>query len=471
MSLVAGVDSSTQSCKVVVLDAATGAEVRSGRADHPHGTEVHPDAWWAALQEALHEAGGLADVEALSVGGQQHGMVCLDESGEVVRPALLWNDTRSAPAARDLVLEAGGAQAWADAVGTVPVASLTVTKLRWLAKHEPDDAARVAAIALPHDWLTWRLRGTGDIADLVTDRSDASGTGYFDATTSSYRRDLLALALGSDAHADRLVLPRVLEANEGVGTGRDRSMVLGPGCGDNAGAALGLQLAPGQTWVSLGTSGVVASVSATSVHDATGLIAGFADATGNYLPLAATLNGSRVLDAACMLLGASHDELSELALAGAPGAEGLVLVPYLEGERTPNLPDATGSLHGITLTSCTRENFARAAIEGVLCLLADALQAMRDQGVSVDQVTLTGGGSRSRAVRELAPSVLGVPVVVPPSAEYVAIGAARQAAWVLAGNATPPSWSREGSTTLDSLQACHVLARYRRAATAMSNLP
>jgi len=185
MALVAGVDSSTQSCKVVVRDAATGALVRSGRASHPDGTEVAPAAWWDALQTAIADAGGLDDVDAISVGGQQHGMVTLDETGEVVRDALLWNDTRSAQAALDLIDELGGPQQWADATGSVLVASLTVTKLRWLRDAEPANAARVAAVALPHDWLTWRLAGHGPgsgaagLAELVTDRSDASGTGYW----------------------------------------------------------------------------------------------------------------------------------------------------------------------------------------------------------------------------------------------------------------------------------------------------
>ena len=179
-TLVAGIDSSTQSCKVVVRKADTGELVRSGSAPHPQGTSVDPNAWWTAWQEASRAAGGIEDVSAIAVGGQQHGMVCLDEAGEVVRDALLWNDTRSADSATDLIGElTGGAQGWADAVGTVPVASITVAKLRWLADHEPDNAARTAAVCLPHDWLTWRLRGTDDVRDLVTDRGDASGTGYW----------------------------------------------------------------------------------------------------------------------------------------------------------------------------------------------------------------------------------------------------------------------------------------------------
>ncbi|MGF9763720.1 FGGY family carbohydrate kinase, partial [Microvirga sp. 0TCS3.31] len=235
--LVAGIDSSTQSCKVVVRDAETGALVRQGRAAHPDGTEVHPDHWWAALQAAIAEAGGLDDVAAVSVGGQQHGMVCLDEDGAVVRPALLWNDTRSAGAARDLVDELGGPEvggrAWAEAVGVVPVASFTVTKLRWLAEHEPEHARRTAAVCLPHDWLTWKLSGSTDLRDLTTDRSDASGTGYWSAPTGNYRTDLLERAFGAVPHLPRVVAPGEVAATlDGT--------VLGAGAGDNAAAALGL---------------------------------------------------------------------------------------------------------------------------------------------------------------------------------------------------------------------------------------
>ena len=160
MTLVAGVDSSTQSCKVVIRDLDTGAIVRTGRASHPDGSEVDPEAWWVALQEALSQAGGLDDVAAVSIAGQQHGMVVLDDAGRVIRDALLWNDTRSAPAAAALIAELGAAEL-AARTGSVPVASFTATKLRWLRDAEPENAARVAAVALPHDWLTWRLREIG----------------------------------------------------------------------------------------------------------------------------------------------------------------------------------------------------------------------------------------------------------------------------------------------------------------------
>ncbi len=431
--LVAGVDSSTQACKVLVVDAATGAVVRRGRAAHPAGTEVHPTHWWTALQEAVAEAGGLQDVAAVSVGGQQHGMVALDEAGEVVRPALLWNDTRSAGAATELTAELGGPEAWADRVGLVPVASFTVTKLRWLADHEPDSAARTSAVCLPHDWLTWRLAGRPD--EIVTDRSDASGTGYWSAATGAYLPDLIVRALGHPART-----PRVAPPDEVVGTGAGAGWVLGPGCGDNAGAALGLGASAGDVVISLGTSGVVTAVSLVPAADPSGTVAGFADAQGRFLPLIATLNAAQVLDVTARLLGVDHQGLSDLALSSSPGAGGVVLVPYLQGERTPDRPDATGSFLGLTLAGTTPANVARAAVEGLWCGLADGLDALRAQGADVTRVLLVGGAAASRAVREIGTEVLGLPIDVPPAEEYVALGAARQAAWVLDPASGPPTW-------------------------------
>ena len=492
MTLVAGVDSSTQSCKIVIRDAATGALVRKGSAKHPDGTSVDPKFWWEAFQAAATEAGGLADVAALSVGGQQHGMVALDADGNVVRDALLWNDTRSAQAAEDLIHDlaaldqaiassdrrAAGAQMWADAVGSVLVASLTVTKLRWLRDNEPENAARVAAVALPHDWLSWRIAGYGPAGDptaplgpqldkLFTDASDASGTGYYDAQSTmsdercevgAYRRDLLKLAFGRDD----LILPRVVgpttvgaTAHPSIAGSAAVPALIGPGAGDNAGAAIGLGMQPGDIAISIGTSGVVSAVAPTRTQDGSGAINGFADCTGNALMLAVTLNAAQVLDAARNVLSADFDRLAELALAAPAGSDGLVLVPYLQGERTPNRPNATGTLHGIRLANMTPAHIARAYIEGMLCGLADGMDALRALGVPVDRVMLIGGAAQSPAVQEIAPQIFGLPISIPMPGEYVADGAARQAAWVLAastsskGTATPqPAWSTSMSQTL-----------------------
>lgn len=453
MSLVAGVDSSTQSCKIVIRDADTGELARAGRAGHPDGTEVHPHAWWTALAEAVEQAGGLDDVAAISVAAQQHGMVCLDESGEVVRPALLWNDTRSADAAGSLMAEAGPAF-WASAVGSVLVASFTITKLRWLAEHEPDAAARTAAVVLPHDWLSARL--ASGVGGLFTDRSDASGTGYWSPREGSYRRDLLTRALGHDA-----VLPRVVGPGERAGDTASGA-VLGAGAGDNAAAALGLQAAPGDVVISIGTSGTAFAVSEDPTADPSGAVAGFADATGRFLPLVCTLNAARVLEAAASLLGCDLDRVSALALS-VPSSEGLVLVPYLEGERTPNKPDATAAVHGLTPRTSTPAHLARAAIEGMLCGLADGVDALVAQGVRCDRVLLVGGGARSDAVRAIAAAVFGRPVVVPQPGEYVADGAARQAAWALAGSASPPAWKLPEARRYEAPPAPAVRERFAAA--------
>lgn len=467
MSLVAGVDSSTQSCKVVVRDLETGDVVRSGRASHPDGTEVPPAAWWDALQVAIADAGGLADVDAVSVGGQQHGMVALDSDGRVIRDALLWNDTRSADAARDLIAEVGAEQL-AERTGVVPVASFTITKVRWLRDAEPDNAARVAAVALPHDWLTWRLRGYGpaedsplgpDLDALTTDRSDASGTGYWSPATGDYDRELLTRALGHGA-----VLPRVLDPgdvvdNQATGIGVPR-IVVGVGAGDNAAAGLGLGARAGDVVISIGTSGTVFAVTDSVVRDPSGTVAGFADASGAFLPLIATLNAARVLDAFTRVLAVTHDELGALALEAAPGAGGAVLVPYFEGERTPNLPDATAHLAGLTLASTTRENLARAAIEGMLCGLADGLEAIQSQGVRADRALLIGGAAQNSAVSTIAAQVLGIPVSVPTPGEYVAMGASVQAAWSLTG--VRPSWT-VGAVEVDGVESQPVIREQYRA--------
>lgn len=466
MTLVAGVDSSTQSCKILIVDAETGATVREGRAAHPDGTEVDPAAWWSALRTAASDAGGLVDVAAIAIGGQQHGMVVLDAQGRVIRDALLWNDTRSAGAAADLIAEVGPEE-YARRVGVVPVASFTATKLRWLRDAEPDNAARVAAVALPHDWLTWRLRGYGPEGEsplgpvldaLVTDRSDASGTAYFSASTGEYDLDLFERALGRSARVadpalvnnsgipDAVVVPRVLGPGDSVAVDAGSpelltvpvGTIVGAGTGDNAAAALGLGAGPGDVVVSIGTSGTVFAVSAEPVADASGTVAGFADAGGAHLPLVATLNAARVLDVIARLLGVDHDGLAELALAAEPGAGGLVLQPYFEGERTPNLPDATATLFGLTLASTTRESLARAAIEGMLCGLADGLDAITGLGVPATSIHLVGGAARSRAVGAIAAQVLGLPITIPEPGEYVARGAAVQAAWALSG--TRPRW-------------------------------
>ncbi len=421
MRLVAGVDSSTQSTKVEVRDLETGEVVGRGSAPHPGTTpprsEQDPQAWWAAFETAWAAAGS-PQVEAVSVAGQQHGMVVLDADRQVIRPAKLWNDTETAPDAGWLIKQLpGGAADWAAAVGSVPVAAFTATKLSWLHRSEPDNWAKLAHVVLPHDWMTFRLCG-----QLVTDRGDASGTGYWSPSTGEYRWDLLSII---DNDLDwSMVVPRVAGAAEVVGEWNGAKVACGTG--DNMAAALGLSLQPGVAVLSLGTSGTAYAISDHPTADASGAVAGFADASGRYLPLACTLNATKVTDAIARLLGVDHAEFDRLALAAPAGAGGLTLLPYFDGERTPNLPKSTGLLSGLR-SDVSREHIARAAIEGVVCGLLDALDALVAQA-EVTSVRLVGGGARSVAFRAVVADLCDLPVMLADAEEAVAAGACVQAA-------------------------------------------
>ncbi len=446
-TLVAGIDSSTQSTKILLVRATDGSVVDQASAPHPDGTEVHPDLWWEALQRA--GSGLLERASAIGVGGQQHGMVALDSAGRVVREALLWNDLRSAPQIDTVVEHLGGPQACADEIGSVPAASFTVTKLRWMAEHEPENAARTAAVLLPHDWLTWQLSGC---SEMTTDHGDASGTGYYSPARRDWIPELAAWALG---RADAPTLPRLV-APGAVASRTPAGVPLSAGTGDNMAAALGLAIGPGDVVVSIGTSGTAFCIADRACADPTGSVSGFADATGHYLPLVCTINASRVLGVVGRLLGVHHDDFARLALAGDPGAGGLTLLPYLDGERTPNRPTATGVFAGLT-SGVSRENFARAAVEALLCSLADAVDAL---GVKPTRVLMIGGASRNPAVQLLAPGVFGQPVQVLEPGEYVALGAARQAAWALSGADVPPVWAAAPSVQYTGEPAPVVRAQY-----------
>jgi xylulokinase len=449
--LVAGVDSSTQSTKVVLCEADTGAIVASAAAPHPDGTECDPEFWWQALSKAGD--GLLSQAAAVGVAAQQHGMVALDEAGQVIRPAILWNDMRAASQTRELIAELGGPAEWARRTGSVPAVSFTVTKLRWMAEREPESARRLHRVVLPHDWLTWRLAdGSTQDGEPVTDRGDASGTGYFSPADGQWLPDIAAAALGRPVTTPRLAGPAEVTGQTPDGA------LLSAGTGDNMGAALGLGIAEGDVVVSIGTSGTAYAMTSAPAADETGAVAGFADATGRFLPLVATVNAARVLTVTARLLGTDPPGLSDLALAAEPGAGGLTLLPYFDGERSPNRPDATGVLNGITSANLTPENMARAAVESVLCSLADGISNLADCGIAPQRVVLIGGAAQSPAVRSIAPAIFGVPVTVPEPAEYVAVGAARQAAWALAqasrsgsGPEGPPDWStfRAGTFTAD----------------------
>jgi xylulokinase len=435
MPLVLGVDSSTQATKVEVRDADTGELVASGRAAHPSTrppvSEQEPDAWWQALAAAVAAAGAPA-VDAVAVAGQQHGMVLLDRRGRALRPAKLWNDTEAAPEAARMVEELG-AEAWAEATGSVPVAAFTLPKLAWAAAHEPEVLDQLATVVLPHDYLTHRLSGR-----YVTDRGDASGTGYYSPAEGRWRTDLLERFVAPGPWEDRL--PEVLGPTDVAGDiveeahrelGLPAGGVVGPGTGDNMAAALGVGLAPGEVCLSLGTSGTVYATAEKPTAEPTGTVAGFADATGRFLPLVCTLNATRVTEAFARLLGVTEADLGELALTARPGAGGVVVVPYLDGERTPNRPDATGQVVGLR-SDASREDLARAAFEGVVCGLLDGLDVLAAAtDVDDDRLVLVGGGARSPAYQRVLADLSGRAVVVPAHAEQVATGACVQAAAAL----------------------------------------
>ncbi|NEY33502.1 xylulokinase [Streptomyces sp. PRKS01-65] len=447
--LVVGVDSSTQSTKALVVDAATGQVVASGHAPHTVSSGTHresdPRQWWDALCEALRQCGDAAHrAAAVSIGGQQHGLVTLDDRGEPVRPALLWNDVRSAPQARRLTEELGGATFWAERTGLVPAASFTVTKWAWLAENEPEAARATRAVRLPHDYLTERLTGQG-----TTDRGDASGTGWWASGTEAYDEEILARV-----GLDPALLPRVVRPGEVAGTVGDRhdlpfaeGTLVAPGTGDNAAAALGLGLRPGMPVMSLGTSGTVYAVSRHRPADPSGTVAGFADARGDWLPLACTLNCTLAVDRVAALLGLDREAVE-------PGT-GVTLLPYLDGERTPNLPHASGLLHGLRHDT-TAGQLLQAAYDGAVHSLLGALDLVLDKDADPSApLLLIGGGARGRAWQETVRRLSGRPVQIPEARELVALGAAAQAAGLLTGEDAAEvarRWNTTAGPVLDAVE-------------------
>ncbi|MFH8747494.1 FGGY family carbohydrate kinase [Streptomyces rimosus] len=448
MGIVAGLDSSSESTRIVVCDADTGAVIRQGYAPHPaeKGHEIDPQAWLMSLGEAAGN-GLLEGVQAIGVSAQQHGMLPLDADGALVRAALVGNDKRAQSAAADLTDALGGRAAWTQAVGAVPHAAQPLTKLRWLARNEPANAARVAEVLQPHDWLVWQLLGRP--ARRTTDRGGASGTGYWSAAAGAYRPDLVELALGHQVR-----LPEVLGPSGTAGF-TPEGLLISAGTGETMAAAFGLGVGAGDAVVSLGASGSVFGIHHEALADSNGTITSFADATGMHLPVVHTSNAVRVLRGTAEMLGTDLTGLSELALKSTPGSYGLVLLPYLEGERTPHLPHTAGSLHGLRRESMKPEHLARAAFEGMLCGLADALDVLRGRGVEVRRVFLLGAAAELGAVQAAAPGLFGAQVVVPQPADYAALGAARQAAWALgAAHGTlaphePPRWPTAASQVFE----------------------
>ncbi len=472
--LVAGVDSSTQATKVLVVDPSDGTIVAAARAGHTvtgadGARETDPRQWRTALATALAQSGRAGDIAAISVAGQQHGLVTLDAAGEPVRPAILWNDTRAAGAAARLTAAMGGTAAWADVVGVVPVASFTAAKWAWLRLVEPEAAAATRSIRLPHDYLTELRCGRG-----VTDRGDASGTAWWSTRDEAYADDVLSLP-GVDL--DPTLLPEILGPREAAGEvgagaaaefGLPAGAAVGPGTGDNMGAALGLGLEPGTPVLSLGTSGTAYAASTTRAADATGVVAGFADATGGFLPLAATLNCTLAVDRIAGWLGLDRENVAD--------GTNVVVMPYLDGERTPNLPNAAGTITGLRHTTGAPE-ILLAAYEGAAVSLLETLDAIDANSSGLRPAApllLIGGGAQGTTWQSVVARLCGRPLQIPAAVELVALGAAAQAAATLTGEspaAVAGRWRTREGTEVEAMPRDEAaLARIRRVREAAADL-
>jgi len=434
-----GVDCGTQSTKVALRDPDTGEVVAVGRAPHEiverdDGTREQDPSWWIdalgiAVRDAMRD--DRFEIAGLGVSGQQHGLVCLDQSDRPVRAAKLWNDTTTAPECETLTRKLGGDRRILELTGNLILPGYTAPKIAWLAAHEPDAYARTVRMCLPHDYLNLWLTG-----EFITEPGDASGTAYFDVRTRRYSDAVLAAI--DDARDWRTALPPLAQSISVVGTLREeaaRALGLDPGIpvsaggGDNMCAAIGCDVvAEGPVAVSLGTSGTAFAYRGVPAVDPDGEAAAFCDSTGGWLPLAATLNCTSATEWARELFAMEHADVD--AAIASDGASPLAFLPYLSGERTPNRPRATGMLVGLR-QSHGREAIVHAVVEGVTLGLAYGLDALRRAGVAPTEVTLVGGGSASDAWAQMCADVFELPVVRPAIVEAAASGAARQAQWAV----------------------------------------
>src|SRR5881397_738153 len=447
-----GVDCGTQSTKVVLRDGVTGGVVAVGRAPHElierdDGTREQDPAWWIdALRIAVRDAtrGERFDIGGIGVSGQQHGLVCLDQSDRPVRAAKLWNDTTTARECAELTRTLGGESRVLELTGNLLLPGYTAPKIAWLARHEPDAYARTARMCLPHDYLNLWLTGM-----FVTEFGDASGTAYFDVRARRYSDAVLA-AIDPTRDWTR-TLPPIVRSLSVVGTlrpevaeslGLEAGIPISAGGGDNMCAAIGSDLVvEGPVAVSLGTSGTVFAYRAEPSVDPLGEAAAFCDSTGGWLPLACTLNCTSATEWVRELFTMEHADVDAAVANG--GTKGLAFLPYLSGERTPNRPEGAGMFVGLR-PDHGRDAIVHAVVEGVTFGLAYALNALRRTGVAPTEATVIGGGSASNAWVQLCADVFDLPVVRPAIVEAAASGAARQAQWAVEGKrpGLPPAPSQ-----------------------------
>jgi xylulokinase len=440
MSVYIGVDSGTQSVKAVALDLETGAVAAESRQAHhmiaglPAGhMEQHPQEWVRAMEAALGEVAQRIDrarVRGIGVSGQQHGFVPLDEKGDVIRPAKLWCDTSTAAECEILTRKLGGARAVIRRTGLPFLPGYTAPKVLWLKRKEPANFRRLRHILLPHDYLNLHLTGR-----YFMEQGDASGTGFLDIRRRVWSEAATAAVDGRVADC----LPPVTASAEPCGIlradlaakfGFSPETIVSAGGGDNMMGAIGTgNVVPGVVTASFGTSGTIYAYSRRPVVDPAGEIAAFCSSTGGWLPLLCTMNVTGVTEQVRALFDWGLGEL-EAAAAGAPaGSDGLTLLPYFTGERTPNLPRATGVYFGLNHATLSKSHLARAAMEGTTLGMNYGLRRLKALGVVPREIRLTGGGARSALWRRIAADVFGVPVVAMAQDESAALGAALQAAW------------------------------------------
>jgi len=440
--LFVGVDSGTQSTKVLLVDGDTGKIVASGSAPHrfvdglpPGHLEQHPEDWFIALETVLGEVLDspevhAGDVRAIGVSGQQHGLVALDAAGEVIRPAKLWCDTSTVTQCDEILDKIGGLSRMIELTGNGVPPGFTASKIAWLKEHEPANYARLHTLLLPHDYLNYRLTGKRRM-----ECGDASGTALLDVRRRVWCK--AAIAAIDDELEEKL--PSLMSNSEPCGTvtheltskwGLEGTVLVSSGGGDNMMSAIGAgNVAEGLVTVSLGTSGTIFAYASSPVVDPAGEVAAFCDSTGGWLPLVCTMNVTVATELIKSLFGMDAAGLEAHAGGVAPGCDGLLLIPYFEGERTPNIPNGTGVWFGANRVTHTRGHFARAAMEGVTMGINYGLQKLSALGISAQELRLTGGGSNSPTWRMIAADVFGLPVVCLGQSESAAFGAAIQARW------------------------------------------
>jgi xylulokinase len=433
-----GIDCGTQGTKALLVDAQ-GNPIGRGYAKHAiiersTGAREQEPQWWVdalriAVKEALASSPDAA-VQAIGVSGQQHGLVVLDENLNVIRPAKLWNDTETSEQNAELVERFGGPAEWSRRFGIVPLTGYTVSKLLWLKQNEPHHFARIRHILLPHDYLNFWLTGK-----LRAEAGDASGTAFFDIRTRSWQRDVLDAIDGGSGQLFA-ALPELIGPEDIVGTLRSEvaaELKLSEGCmvssggGDNMMAAIGTgNVREGIVTLSLGTSSTVYSFSRHPVQDETGNVAPFCSSSGGWLPLICTMNATNVVTETVRLTGRTVAQIDDALNSTAPGADELTFLPFLNGERTPDLPRAQATLLGVSAMNFTANHLIRAAVEGVSFGILNGLDLILHDG-KAEVVQVTGGGARSGAWRQLLADASGIEIHVPSEEEAGCLGAAIQA--------------------------------------------